>query len=336
MPSDSPVDPTEKFDEKKMGDVPEGKEEPEGTPIEPSGPDSDEAPDKVSDSLDGAEPGEPESAHVDSPEWDSATSNGTRFSKRKLLFGALVALVVIVVIALVSVCDHEWADTTCTEPRTCVKCGETEGEPLGHDWQEATCIEPKSCARCGETEGEALGHEVGSWTTTTEPTCSEMGAREGVCTRCGETVTAGIPTVDHTPGEWEVTEDYSIQKNGTVVPGTQELKCTVCGAVLETKAYTVELTVSQQNALRTAESYLSFMAFSHSGLVDQLEFEGYSTEDATFAADHCGADWNEQAALCAQNYLDFMGFSRSGLIDQLLYEGFTQEQAEYGVNAVGL
>lgn len=104
---------------------------------------------------------------------------------------------------------------------------------------------------------------------------------------------------------------------------------------MDTKEYTTELTLSQTNALRQAANYLDYMSFSYSGLIDQLEYEGYSTEDATFAVDHCGADWNEQAALKAQDYLDFMSFSRSGLIDQLMYEGFSREQAEYGVSAVG-
>ena len=94
-------------------------------------------------------------------------------------------------------------------------------------------------------------------------------------------------------------------------------------------------TMGQKNALGAAENYLSFMAFSRSGLIEQLEFEGYSIEDATFAVDNCGADWNEQAAKSAQNYLDMMSFSRQDLIDQLVFEGFTQEQAEYGVTAVG-
>ncbi|WP_431711545.1 Ltp family lipoprotein [Glutamicibacter uratoxydans] len=44
-------------------------------------------------------------------------------------------------------------------------------------------------------------------------------------------------------------------------------------------------TVSQQNALRTAENYLSFTAFSREGLIDQLEFEQFSNADATWAVD---------------------------------------------------
>ena len=96
------------------------------------------------------------------------------------------------------------------------------------------------------------------------------------------------------------------------------------------------ISVSQQQALRSAESYLRFMAFSRSGLIGQLEYEGFSTADAVYAVDHVNADWFAQAVLCAQSYLRFMPFSRSGLIAQLEYEGFTPEQAEYATTAVGL
>ena len=95
-------------------------------------------------------------------------------------------------------------------------------------------------------------------------------------------------------------------------------------------------TASQANARESAASYLSFMAFSRTGLIDQLEYEGYSTADATYGVDAQNADWNQQAALKAEEYLDFMSFTRSELIDQLLYEGFTQSEATYGANMVGL
>ena len=96
-----------------------------------------------------------------------------------------------------------------------------------------------------------------------------------------------------------------------------------------------DMTLGQKNAIKSAQSYLGFMAFSASGLIDQLEYEGYSHEDAVFAVERCGADWNEQAAKAAKSYLDMMAFSRDSLIDQLIYEGFTAEQAEYGASAVG-
>lgn len=94
-------------------------------------------------------------------------------------------------------------------------------------------------------------------------------------------------------------------------------------------------TTSQKNALQAANSYLSYTAFSYDGLISQLEYEQYSHEDAVYAADNCGADWNAQAVKMARQYLDYTSFSRNGLIDQLEYEGFTPEQAAYGADNCG-
>ena len=94
--------------------------------------------------------------------------------------------------------------------------------------------------------------------------------------------------------------------------------------------------VSRDNAVESAISYLEYSAFSRSGLIDQLEYEGYSESDATYAVDSLDVDWNEQAAKSAESYLEYSSFSRSGLIDQLMYEGFSASQAEYGVSQVGL
>lgn len=96
-----------------------------------------------------------------------------------------------------------------------------------------------------------------------------------------------------------------------------------------------EQTIGQKNALKQAQSYLRFMPFSRAGLIEQLEFEGYSTEEAIYAVDACGADWNEQAAKQAESYIEFMAFSRDGLIEQLVFEGFSYDEATYGVTAVG-
>lgn len=96
-----------------------------------------------------------------------------------------------------------------------------------------------------------------------------------------------------------------------------------------------EATIGEKNALKAAGEYLDVMSFSYSSLVEQLEYEGYSNSEAKYAADNCGADWNEQAAGAAKEYLDVMAFSRSGLIEQLMFAGFTQAQAEYGVTQAG-
>jgi hypothetical protein len=43
-----------------------------------------------------------------------------------------------------------------------------------------------------------------------------------------------------------------------------------------------------EQAWKSAESYLDFTAFSRSGLIDQLEYEGFTTEQATYGVDKTG------------------------------------------------
>ena len=82
--------------------------------------------------------------------------------------------------------------------------------------------------------------------------------------------------------------------------------------------------------------------FSYQGLIDQLSSDygdQFSVEDATYAADNCGADWNEQALRSAKDYLDYSGFSYQGLIDQLSSDygdKFTVDQATYAADQLGL
>jgi hypothetical protein len=95
-------------------------------------------------------------------------------------------------------------------------------------------------------------------------------------------------------------------------------------------------TVSQQNAVKLAATYLKYSAYSRTGLISQLEYEGFSNSDATYGVDFLNADWNQQAALMAASYLKYSAYSRSSLVDQLVYEGFSQSQAEYGVSRTGL
>lgn len=98
---------------------------------------------------------------------------------------------------------------------------------------------------------------------------------------------------------------------------------------------TETLTAGQKNALRSAASYLSYSAFSHDGLIDQLEFEKFTAEEANYAANHCGADWKEQALKSAKSYLEYTAFSHDGLIDQLEFEKFTAEEAKYAADNCG-
>jgi len=99
---------------------------------------------------------------------------------------------------------------------------------------------------------------------------------------------------------------------------------------------TSTLSVSRANAVKAAASYLRSSAFSRSGLIKQLAYEGYSNEDAVFAVDAQQADWRANAVKAAASYLRSSAFSRSGLINQLMYEGYSLADSEYAATAAGL
>lgn len=144
--------------------------------------------------------------------------------------------------------------------------------------------------------------------------------------------TRAIVTEADTTQEFnELTTKVSSKEKATEAPKTTE-SITTTEAPKTTEE---QISLSKQNALRSAVGYLRYTSFSYSNLVEQLEYEGYPHDDAVYAVDNCGADWNEQAALKAQSYLSYSPFSRQELIDQLIFEGFTTAQAEYGVSQVG-
>ena len=128
--------------------------------------------------------------------------------------------------------------------------------------------------------------------------------------------------------------------NSTPVSSTNRITSNTSGRTVTTQENTSasrpssapsdSVSTGKKNALKSAEQYLNVMAFSYSGLIDQLEYEGYTAEEAEYAAKNCGADWNEQAVLSAKQYLETMSFSKDGLIEQLEYEGYSHEQAVYG------
>ena len=159
------------------------------------------------------------------------------------------------------------------------------------------------------------------------------------------TVSVGVILTEGSTGALSVSDDSAattyVPSNGSLVEyvSDQENDTTEDSVEEETEETEEEtesnVTLGMSNALQKALDYLDYTAFSYSGLIDQLEYEGYTEEEATYAVDNCGADWYEQAVIKAEQYLDYTSFSKSGLIEQLEYEGFTTEQAEYAVEAVG-
>ena len=97
------------------------------------------------------------------------------------------------------ICTHiKWDDATCTTPKTCAKCGETEGEPLGHDYDDGVITTNPSCSTVGTktftctrdsehtyTEDVAIDENAHAWNEgiiTTNPTCAAVGTKTFTCT----------------------------------------------------------------------------------------------------------------------------------------------------------
>ena len=124
---------------------------------------------------------------------------------------------------------HDFAPATCTEPKTCKNCGETEGKKLGHSWQSATCTTPQTCWYCDATRGNPLPHNSNEATCSEAPTCKNCGAVTG-------------DPLPHTPTEPSCNDgsrclecgerlSESLGHNLTDPTCTEGSSCTRCGIV---------------------------------------------------------------------------------------------------------
>lgn len=197
----------------------------------------------------------------------------------------------------------------------------------------------------GELEAEFKADHTGKLITSGNGTTTFTWSYDGVTDKGDDVYKAGSVTVaiignrtdlkDYA-GDLMLTSDMNSvfilerKEEDNSAKATRAIKPT--SSVQKTTTATTNVSAGKKNALDQAYSYLNVMAFSYSGLIEQLEYEGYTTEEATYAVDNCGADWKEQAAKKAEEYLNTMSFSKSGLIEQLEYEGFTHEQATYGAD----
>ena len=111
---------------------------------------------------------------------------------------------------------HEYVGQSCTEQGVCA-CGDTI-PALGHDWIAATCTEPKTCDRCGAIEGEALGHDYIEYDEEAKPTCTEAGFIHYECANCGDSDDREVaPATGH---NWVLYDEDLL-----------EYHCSNCGAV---------------------------------------------------------------------------------------------------------
>ena len=145
--------------------------------------------------------------------------------------------------------EHSWVDATCTAPKTCATCGETEGEALGHKY-EGVVTDPDctnggyttyTCSACGDQyvadQTDALGHNYES--VVTAPTCTTGGYTTYTCSVCGGSYVADeVPALGHKSGE--ATREKEVAPTCTAEGSYESVVCcTVCHAELSREIVTV-------------------------------------------------------------------------------------------------
>lgn len=88
--------------------------------------------------------------------------------------------------------------------------------------------------------------------------------------------------------------------------------------------------------MRSAENYLRSQGISRLGLIDQLQFEQFSEEDARYATEQSGADWNAEAVEAAQDFLSRNPYDAKTLTVLTESMGFTEDEVTHAVDEAGL
>ena len=120
---------------------------------------------------------------------------------------------------------HSYAPATCTTPKTCKNCPATEGEALGHNWLDADCLNPRRCSVCKVTDGDSLGHIGGTATCNQQAVCERDG--------CGKSYGA---YADHNFSEQNTASRYLVSAATCDNVAVYNYSCQ-CGATDESRTF---------------------------------------------------------------------------------------------------
>lgn len=167
------------------------------------------------------------------------------------------------------------------------------------------------------TAGDVSGMTAGTaGVTDAVPTPGTTGA----ITTSGAGLDEATPSVSYGSGDSGSQTAYSVSSrggSGTVAP---DAGTTTTGGTA--------------TASSRARQYLGVQNFSRSGLISQLEYDGYSEADATAAADALNLDWTDQARQRAAYFAGTQQWTRDQMVSQLEYEGWSADDAAAGADSV--
>ena len=104
-------------------------------------------------------------------------------------------------------CNHDWARSTCLAPRTCKRCGLTEGKIRSHEWGNTDCSVQEGCIVCGTTEGMELTHQ---WMED-QRVCKNCGLDERPADdRFMDSLEAGMEA------RWQLKDVFEAEKNAVL------------------------------------------------------------------------------------------------------------------------
>lgn len=147
---------------------------------------------------------------------------------------AAVLLVLALILAVSASADSTWECSACHRRLptalgdTCPYCG---AQRHVHTWREATCTEPKTCLVCGATEGTAPGHQWDEGIVIHEATCRTIGAKRYTCTVCG---TTRDDVVEKNPANHDGGTEVRGKANAACTEDgyTGDLYCAGCGELI--------------------------------------------------------------------------------------------------------
>ena len=144
-----------------------------------------------------------------------------------------------------SECEHIWVDANCTTPKTCEKCLETDGDPIGHipNVDDGDCTTEITCSVCGEVTAAAnASHTGGTATCARRAKCEVCGTEYGdLEEHTGETV-----WIKHVETHYFVYTCCYTQATEAEEHIKEDGVCTICGFNPIVTVSSVEITQDEK------------------------------------------------------------------------------------------